>query len=80
MYVAVTTTGDCSVSEFSRFPSLVSETRVNSHSFEKAPADSFCANRVACDVAARYGVKLYSLPKTNATYWSQGIHSLKEMA
>ena len=80
MYGAATTTGDRSVSEFSRFSSLVSETRVNCPSFEKALADGLYANRVACDVAARYGVKLYSLPKTNATYWSHGVPSWKEMA
>jgi transposase len=79
MYGAFNTTSDHSVSEFSRFSSLVAETRINCPSFETALADSLYANRVACEVASRYGVKLYSLPKTNATYRSHGVPSWMEM-
>ncbi len=79
MYGAFSTTSDHSVSEFSRFSSLVAETRINCPSFEKALADSLYANRIACEIAARYGVKLYSLPKTNSTFRSHGVPSWKEM-
>ena len=77
-YGAVTTTGDRSISEFSRFSFLVSETRVNCPSFEKALADGLYANKVACGITARYGVKLYSIPRTDATYRSHGVPSWKE--
>jgi len=79
MYGAFTTTGDHSLSEFSSFSSLVAETRINCPSFEAALADTLYANRVACDIAARYGVRLYSIPKTNSTYKPYGVPSWKEM-
>lgn len=79
MYGAFSTTSDHAVSEFSRFSSLVSETRINCPSFQTALGDSLYGNRVACDIAARYGVRLYSLPKTNATFRSHGVPSWKEM-
>jgi transposase len=79
MYGAFRTTGDHSVSEFSCFSSLVAETRIDCPSFETVLADSLYANRVACEIAARYGVKLYSLPKTNATFRSHGVPSWMEM-
>jgi transposase len=79
MYGAFTTTSNHSISEFSRFSSLVAETRINCPSFETALADRLYANRVACEIASRYGVKLYSLPKSNATYRSHGVPSWKEM-
>lgn len=67
MYGAFAPINDHSISEFSRFSSLVSETRINCPSFMTALADSLYANRVACRIAAAYGVRLYSLPKSNAT-------------
>jgi len=79
MYGAFSTTSDHSVSEFSRFSSLVAWTRIECPSFETALADSLYANRVACEIASRYGVKLYSIPKSNATYRSHGVPSWKEM-
>jgi transposase len=79
MYGGFTTTSDHSVSEFSSFSSLVAETRINCPSFGTALADTLYANRVACDIAARYGVRLYSIPKTNATYKPHGVPSWKEM-
>lgn len=79
MYGAFRTSGDHTVSEFSRFSSLVAETRINCPSFETALADSLYASRVACEIASRYGVKLYSLPKSNATFRSHGVPSWMEM-
>ena len=48
MYGAFAPISDHSVSEFSRFSSLVSETRVNCSLFRPALADSLYANRVNC--------------------------------
>ena len=53
----------------------MADTRIGCPSFKKALADSLYANRVACEIASRHGVKLYTIPRADATYRSHGIPS-----
>ncbi len=73
------TTSDHHVSELSVFSSVMAQTHINCPSMVTALGDSLYANRVVCRVATQYGVKPYSLPKSNATFRSHGVPSWKEM-
>jgi len=73
------TTSDHSVSELSVFSSVMAETHINCPSMVTALGDPLYANRVVCRIAAQYGVKFYSLPKSNATFRSHGVPSWKGM-
>lgn len=79
MYGGFRTTHDHSISELAVFSSVMAETHINCPSMDTVLADSLYANRVACAIVARYGVKPYFLPKSNSTFRSHGVPSWKEM-
>src|SRR6185437_14981003 len=68
LYAGFATTGGRSLGEFSFFPSLVSQTRINCPAMERMLGDSLYANRVACAIVATNGARPYFLPKSNSTY------------
>ena len=79
MYAGFRTTGDRSIGEFSFFPSIVSQTRINCPRMEVVLGDSLYANRVACAAVAGYGATPYFLPKSNAIFLSLGVPSWNNM-
>lgn len=73
------TTNDHSVGEISFFPSVISQTHINSPRMETVLGDSLYATRGACEIVSGYGARPYFLPKSTAIFLSHGVPSWKEM-
>ncbi len=73
MIAGFSTTGDHSIGELSHFPHIMSQTLDLAPQMDEMLGDSLYSNRKMCSITRGYGMDLYFLPKTNASFRSKGM-------